>query len=178
MQKSAIRKSILNQWDQLSVEQRQQKSMQIQNSLLNLLAEEVGVWAGFKPLQSEPQIDFEKFTDQVWGYPKVTEEGLQFFKNVQNFSVSSLGVQEPIDGETVEFSQMCGVVVPALGYHKKGYRLGRGRGFYDRAFSQANLKKIGLCFDFAFSDKIPFEDHDLQVDYVVTDQQVYKIQKV
>ena len=48
------------------------------------------------------------------------------------------------------------------------YRLGRGKGYYDRLLSKMpHIYKIGLCFPFQFVDNIPTEITDIRMDEVV-----------
>ena len=131
-----------------------------------------GPWGCYQPLSSEPQINFQKIQDINWCYPKVTSKKLDFYSGSKIFSTSELNVQEPVDGEHIELNQMAGICVPGLGFHSEGYRLGRGKGFYDQTFSQFLGLKIGLCFDFCLSNDVPFESHDLNMDYIITDVQV------
>lgn len=67
------------------------------------------------------------------------------------------------------------VIVPALAFTPDGRRLGRGKGYYDRALALLKrecaecgrlLTLAGYCFDFQIIDDIPVEAHDIRVDYV------------
>lgn len=61
------------------------------------------------------------------------------------------------------------VFVPGLAFDKKNYRLGRGKGYYDRFLSKLNSKvaTVGLAFDVQLADEIPVEQHDMKLDLVV-----------
>jgi 5-formyltetrahydrofolate cyclo-ligase len=62
------------------------------------------------------------------------------------------------------------VIVPAVAFDKKNYRLGRGKGFYDRFLADISEKtvSIGLAFDFQVVDDLPHEEHDIRVNHVIT----------
>lgn len=62
------------------------------------------------------------------------------------------------------------VVVPAVAFDRKGYRLGRGAGYYDRFLKNfpSEIPRIGLAFDFQILDDLPVENHDLPVTKVIT----------
>lgn len=66
------------------------------------------------------------------------------------------------------------VIVPAVAYDKNCYRLGYGGGFYDRFLE--NLREdtvtIGIAFDLQVFDEVPKEDHDAQLDYIVTESKI------
>src|SRR5436190_18721786 len=82
------------------------------------------------------------------------------------------GIREPIAGQPmpVEFVDM--VIVPGLGFTDKGYRIGRGMGFYDRFLAQAEF--IGLSCGLAFAEQIvadlPVLDHDIPLSMLATDK--------
>ena len=63
------------------------------------------------------------------------------------------------------------VIVPAVAFDKKGYRLGRGGGFYDRLLSKLpdSTHTLGLAFSFQVLPSIPLEDHDRAVNAVLTE---------
>ena len=62
------------------------------------------------------------------------------------------------------------VVVPALSVDRRGVRLGRGGGYYDRALVHVrpDAVLVALVFDDELVDELPAEEHDRRVDAVVT----------
>lgn len=185
--KSVFRQKILDQIRAISFSDLQSLSEEIENNLKNLFVSLPqalqGLWAGYKPLRTEPQVDCGKIesinTQQLkWAYPKTSDSGMSFYLDVSTFAKSSNGVIEPQDGKPVTPVDLKGICVPALAYHTDGYRLGRGAGFYDRHFENFQGIKVGVCFDFCFSSAVPFEPHDLKMNYVVTDKKIYQISQV
>lgn len=79
------------------------------------------------------------------------------------------GFQEPL-GEVSELSQVDLIFVPALAVGRDGSRLGKGKGYYDRALSalESVAPVIAVVFDEEFIDLVPTEDHDHPIDAVVT----------
>ena len=63
-------------------------------------------------------------------------------------------------------------LIPALGYDLEGHRLGRGGGYYDRLLDGATGMKIGVGYDCQIFDALPFEPHDIGVEYVVTETRI------
>jgi 5-formyltetrahydrofolate cyclo-ligase len=57
------------------------------------------------------------------------------------------------------------VIVPALAVDRRGYRLGRGGGSYDRALVRvgAPVPTVALLYDGELLDKVPAGPHDLPV---------------
>ena len=61
------------------------------------------------------------------------------------------------------------IIVPCMAYDNMRYRLGRGKGYYDRYLSElADNYKIGICFPWQIVEKLPVESHDMRVDEVLT----------
>ena len=63
------------------------------------------------------------------------------------------------------------VVTPAVAFDRAGRRLGRGRGYYDRAFRSvlAGALRVGVAYAFQIIDEVPSDIRDELVDYVVTE---------
>ncbi|HPS55656.1 MAG TPA: 5-formyltetrahydrofolate cyclo-ligase, partial [Sedimentisphaerales bacterium] len=63
---------------------------------------------------------------------------------------------------------------------KKGNRLGRGGAYYDRFF--ANKKLIAYKCGFAFSEQvvesIPVQQHDMAMDFLVTDEEIMDFRNI
>ena len=88
-------------------------------------------------------------------------------------TTSGPGVREPADGKPVPVDFIDFVVVPGLGFDSKGYRIGRGMGFYDRFLAQSEF--IGTSCGLAFDDQIvpsdlPVQEHDIPLSMLVTDR--------
>ena len=59
------------------------------------------------------------------------------------------------------------VLVPGMAFDEECYRLGRGRGFYDRWLLALPGLKLGLGFDHQLVTRVPRETHDVQLDGVI-----------
>lgn len=64
------------------------------------------------------------------------------------------------------------ILVPMLGFDKRGYRLGQGGGHYDSTLDalrpEHQVIAIGLAFDCQEVPELPVEIHDQPMDYIVT----------
>ncbi len=67
------------------------------------------------------------------------------------------------------------VVVPGVAFSPRGERLGRGGGHYDRLLSELapQTVTVGLAYSFGLLDRIPQEQWDRRLDYVVTESAIY-----
>ena len=60
------------------------------------------------------------------------------------------------------------ILVPGVGFSPSGYRLGRGKGYYDKFLSKySNLFTVGVCFREQFYLDIPTEPHDIPMQKVI-----------
>lgn len=99
-------------------------------------------------------------------------EEVEFVKN-------KWGIPEPkMPVEYVQPMMLDMVLVPLLGFDLQGNRIGYGKGYYDRFLPLLRPKclKIGLAFEMSLvADGIPVEPHDVPLDFVVTERNVYRL---
>lgn len=144
-------------------------------------------WGVFNPIQNEPRIDLVSLNDLEleFTYPKVAEQGLVFCKlssmfndtskNTNDFEVSSLGISEPKNGEPVNSSQISGLIIPGLVFDHRGFRLGRGKSYYDKYLKNYSGLKVGLTWShFFIPASIPKDDWDMAMDFIVTEKFLYQ----
>ena len=76
------------------------------------------------------------------------------------------------------YSMNCVAFIPGAVYDMQGGRMGYGKGFYDRFLSNyPNIKKIGMSFECQISKTpIPREEHDVLMDFLVTEERIYEFQ--
>lgn len=66
-------------------------------------------------------------------------------------------------------------VVPALAFDVQGFRLGYGKGYYDRFLSNFQGKSVGLCYDECLCEKLPSDEYDQKVNIIITDKKIYEL---
>lgn len=130
---------------------------------------EARVIASYSPLPSEP--DVREFNDWVIAtgrelvLPRVVADSLEFAKG--ETAHGSFGIQEPT-GPTADINEIELIVVPALAVDSQGNRLGKGKGYYDRALAELDCPKFAVVFDGEVVDQLPVEPHDQKVSGVVS----------
>lgn len=113
--------------------------------------------------------------------PKCTDNNgnMTFYrvKDVNCLVKGAFGIYEPDESFCSPASGFINAVcvVPGLTFDKKGYRLGYGKGYYDRFLEKFTIISAGLCYNELISDMLPAEKHDLPVDYIFTDCSVIKV---
>lgn len=92
------------------------------------------------------------------------------------FGVNRFSTIEPCGGDILSPKDIDLVIVPLLCLDEEGYRVGYGKGFYDKYFQQTKpgVIKIGLAY-FAPIEKIQDRNEfDVPLDYCITPQCVYE----
>ncbi len=57
-----------------------------------------------------------------------------------------------------------------MAFDRRGNRVGRGKGYYDRLLGSTRATKVGMGFDFQLLDEeIESEPHDVALDIVITE---------
>jgi 5-formyltetrahydrofolate cyclo-ligase len=85
------------------------------------------------------------------------------------------GVRQPevISEDVVVKEDIDLVLVPGVAFDLSRYRVGYGKGYYDRWLKDVPLSKsIGLAYDFQITDKLPIGKHDLPIGTIVTEQRI------
>lgn len=85
------------------------------------------------------------------------------------------GIREPINIRKVHIEDMEAIIVPGLGFDRKGTRLGFGKGCYDRFLANYKGLKIGVCYEFQLFDEIPSDEYDVPMDIIVTESGCYAV---
>ncbi len=90
--------------------------------------------------------------------------------------VNSFGIPEPAEGEELSADEIDLVITPLLAFDEKGYRVGYGRGFYDRFLAQCreDVLCIGLSY-FTAEKRIEDTDtFDKRMNYCITPERIYE----
>ncbi len=123
--------------------------------------------ASYVPLPDEPGIP----PREGWLLPVLLEDGdLDWTVYDGTLASGARGVQEPI-GERLGVDAIAScdlVLVPALLVDRRGHRLGKGGGSYDRALARATGLTIALVHDDEVIDVLPTEPHDVPVRAIAT----------
>ena len=92
------------------------------------------------------------------------------------FDTNRYGIDEPIDGKQVLPEAIDWVLLPLLAFDRRGYRVGYGKGYYDKFLKECrdDVVKIGFSF-FGPVDRISnVNRHDERMDYCITPDDIYR----
>ncbi len=180
-QKSNLRDILRRKKDAMSPAERLEKSQSICRHLMKILSdnETVLVYTSKeKEVNTEPLIQalFDRKNPVV--VPIIVKEDVSLrLSYIRNFAVlvpSTFGVPEPIGNEIPAVPKdIDTIILPMLGFDRKGGRIGYGAGYYDR-FLEKNpeLHKVGIAFACQEVDELPLEENDIRMDAIVTEDGV------
>ena len=134
-------------------------------------------------VSSEIEVDTRRFLNYCFekgievAVPKCVGNDMVFRIITSFFDLESgyKNILEPKDGcsEVTDFDGAI-FITPALAISSDGYRIGYGKGFYDRFFRAAPCFSIGLCYDFCNFDFI-YDEFDIPVNMLITQSQTRRI---
>lgn len=91
----------------------------------------------------------------------------------ENLEVNKYHIPEPKQ-KKVYLGDIDMVLVPLLAFDKRGYRVGYGKGFYDRFLSGIKTKKVGISFFGPIDEIIDVHLNDIRLDVCITPDQIYR----
>lgn len=104
--------------------------------------------------------------------PKVEGSIMHFYQiySLDELKEGCFHVLEPIKGKRIDPVDIDCMIVPMLAYDQQGYRVGYGKGYYDKYFASGfNGYKLGIAFSFQYVDKINYDEFDYRIDEVITE---------
>ncbi len=173
--KRKVRQAVRAEIAKLPTEERATLSSQIFSKIAALKeVEEASVIALFVSLPDEPQT--ADFIEQLLRQnrrvvvPRIEGEVMNFYDISEGVTSGAFGIMEPVATAPIAPSEIDVMVVPGVAFTNSGYRLGRGKGFYDKYLSHKGFRAhtIGVCFPCQLVENIPTEKHDKMLDSIIT----------
>ena len=133
----------------------------------------------FHPMKSEPDITPLLGTrDKQLFLPRMIDDcNLEIvpYSGAESLAQGKFGIFEPSESNAVALDEIDLVLVPAVAIDRNGHRLGHGKGYYDRLLAGFRKTTIGVVFASQIFENIPFEQHDIALSYIVTENETIKI---
>lgn len=145
--------------------------MGLYKNLSQVLDSQKGQWGAFKALSDEPPLEGVLPPHIDWYFPIIKNKEMQFAKS-QKWQRNSLGVLEPVEGTVMASDRLQGFLVPGVAFSKKGQRVGRGHGYFDRALAGSTALKVGICYSYQVFEQLPVEDHDVNMDVLISNDEI------
>ena len=179
--KDAIRKRLLRLRRTIDEEERLKLSEKIKKKLFDL-PEYRGAEVIMFYMAHDKEVETREMIAESLGSKKVLlpkvdiKEGKIIpveIKNLDDVEKGAFGIYEPRGKE--EYSgKIDMVIVPGIAFDLRGYRIGYGKGFYDRFLKDVSSLKVGLAFDFQVVGRIIEDVNDVPVDIVITERRIIR----
>jgi len=97
------------------------------------------------------------------------------FNQTSELINNAFGIDEPKTGDQIKEDEIDLILVPLLAFDKKGFRVGYGKGFYDKFLFQCRLDaiKVGLSFFEPVDEITDINQFDIALNYCVTPQELF-----
>jgi len=181
IQKSALRKHLLEKRDATSAELRDILSGKIHENLKKVSSyinsQNIGCYF---PIGSEVNTHDIMLNILEQGknllLPRIVNDRLEFcvVTNLEKLEKGRFEIMEPKDSSERVKKIDC-VLIPTVGVSKLGVRLGYGKGYYDRFLSSTDAMKISLTYSKQIVKSIPSDSHDIKIDWIVTEDENIQI---
>lgn len=189
MTKAELRKIFLAERKNLSASEINRESERIANRFFqNFDLTKISFLHCFLPIEKFNEINTRLITDRIWReFPQIETlvprvnfktneiENLKFTPETKLVQ-SSWKIYEPESGETIEAEKIDLVLVPLLCFDARGYRVGYGKGFYDKFLKncRADCLKIGLCYFAPVAEISDVHEFDVKLDFCITPEEIYE----
>ena len=184
--KHSFRASALLQRGSLSISEATVWSRQIQERALQFfpytLCRSVVLYSPIGNEVATEMIRDDAFTTgKKLFYPRLgtgNRESLDFIEveSTEEFKAGRYGILEPTGEKTITKQDKEGLVVfvPGLAFDCQGNRLGRGKGWYDRALKMLGdgPRIVALAYEIHILEKLPANRWDRKVNHIITEKRI------
>lgn len=183
LEKDKIRKEILGKRNNLSTEEVEKKSDLIIQNLGKFIKNAENIMI-FMDMKNEVKITklMKLYPEKSFFIPKITDNKNREMK-INKYEENELvlhkfGYYESSSSDFYNENILDIVIVPAVVFDLEKNRIGFGGGYYDTFLKKirgGNKKVlfIGICYDFQIIEKVPAEEHDVVLDFVVSESRIF-----
>ena len=108
-------------------------------------------------------------------YEEVTMQAIEVNDDTE-FETDRHGIAEPINGNAVSADEIDMIFVPLLAYDKNGFRVGYGKGFYDRYLKLCREDVIKIGFSYFEPEPVisDVNEFDIPLNFAITPERIYE----
>lgn len=129
-------------------------------------------------VSNEEEVDTISIIKHFLGKKKVAvpriDNGIMNFyyiNSLDELMEGYFGILEPTTNNIVKDFNNAVSITPGICFSYDLYRIGYGKGYYDKFYSNHGVYKIGLCYSNCLIDKIDNDRYDIKVNEIITDNQ-------
>tara|TARA_B100001175_G_scaffold293820_1_gene280595 strand:- start:593 stop:1180 length:588 start_codon:yes stop_codon:yes gene_type:complete len=186
LEKKSIRKSYFKKRKELSNSKFQEESEQIIKNMITLIKNFSPKCVHcFLPIKTKYEIDTLPIIKYCWynnidvlipvsDFEKGTIKSAEFNPNTKMIQTKN-NITEPFDPIWKKLNNIDLVITPLLAFNIEGYRVGYGKGFYDRFFASFNhdVKRIGISLFKPCENIEKISKQDIPLTHCVTPKKIY-----
>ena len=188
--KKDIRSQYIKKRDALSQEEVNVKSDKILYQLFNMTeykdAKYILLYADYHNEVATNKIfeDARQRGKKIY-FPKVFGQEMEFYSvdSLEELRFGYKGIREPQENPIKRFfykkQDTTIMIVPGVAFDMKGYRVGYGKGYYDKYLSEKKMiSTFALAYAFQILEHVPSDAHDIKMDQIITEELVYSFLRV
>lgn len=101
--------------------------------------------------------------------PKIENNTMSFYyiNSLNDLRIGLYNILEPTTNKKVIDFNNTTCIVPGICFDTNNYRIGYGKGYYDRFLSNKNIYTIGLSYKETLINKIPIDEHDIKLNEII-----------
>ena len=167
----------------LNPQKQQAASKKICHHLVHLpLIQNAQHIALYIPIQGEanplPLMQNQALKKTHWYAPCIKKNALIFCAfDPLDTKVSKLGTVEPVKQKEHTATLDC-ILVPLVAFDHKGFRIGRGQGYYDRSlapYCNSGTQLIGIAYQFQYISDCHPMTWDVPLHHIITEEQIITV---
>jgi len=188
MDKKIIRQEILKKRDTQTQQEIEEKSIKIKEKFFCLpefrKAKTIMFYLSFKSeVETEEMIREALESKKRIAVPVVKkEQDVIYISEIKNYDnelrTGDYGILCPKKEfiREIPTGEVDLVIVPGVVFDERGYRIGYGKGFYDKFLCDVKdrIPTIALAFELQIVGEVPVDSHDIQMDKVITETRIIK----
>lgn len=183
--KDAIRREIFLQRDQLDLSQVVDLSFRINQEIVNFsIFKQAKTVLFYAAIGNEVKLDLATQEALKLGkrvvFPRVVSDELKLYQVTDLSKDLELGYAKIPEPKTslpeIKSTELDLILVPGIAFDPNGNRIGYGKGHFDRFLEHLTRTRMGIAYDFQLVDLIPAEEHDITMDYILTENRMIKCQ--
>jgi 5-formyltetrahydrofolate cyclo-ligase len=185
MKKSQIRNIVGEQRSQISIPEIEALSIKLLQQFIKLDLSKVEALHIFLPIAEKKEPDTFIIIDWLQKHHpniKIVVPKADFktslmthhsYPGREGLSKNLFNIMEPV-GSDHHHEEVDLVLIPMLAFDLKGYRVGYGKGFYDRFLQGTKASKVGICFYPPIDSIDDVNEFDVKMDLCITPEQTFK----
>lgn len=185
--KASLRKSFTERRMQLSLQEMHSMTAIMMTHMEAIPWPHGKTLMSFKPMAKRKEIPihffeqsllhFKKHIDTCYPRTHIADCSMEAIldEDETEWALSPFQLEEPVNGKVIDPAAISMVFVPLVAFDEQGYRVGYGKGFYDRFLKRCNADVLTVGFSW-FAPVTAIEDidaNDVPLKYCITPHKLY-----